>query len=334
MRDTIFISSNGARGIGVDVGNYDTKTQSTNTSSSYKRTEIEPLMASELLYFENYFYEPSIERNKQLEDKRQDDYMFHMTLFGIAKEILSEVTNPNMSFDAMQDAVSNVKTIKLGVGLPVGHFSKLANKYAEYYNDKTKNGISFAYKESRLTNGKKIFFNLKIDDTIVLPQDVIAVIYNDTLTIPNNFSDYDIIGIGGGTVDICSVRDGKPQTQNCITKMKGTTFLYQRIADELQQNGMTVRDFHIIEKVIRNERTILSADEIKFINKCVEKFTNEVVEELIHAGLQFSSYPTVFIGGGALLMKPYLEKHGAFVKTEFVKSVNENAICYAQATVA
>lgn len=320
--------------IGVDVGNFDTKTQLTSTESSYASYENEQLVAPEFLYFEGRYYVPTSERNNQEQDKTKDDYSTIMTLFGIAKEILAQATSNCMTAEGIQSRVKEVTNVRLGVGLPVGYFSKLAKKTLAYYQERFSDVVEFSYKGPKSKN-TLVHFKIKFDNIGIYPQDVIAVIKNPDLSIPREYSDYDIIGIGGGTLDIIPVRNRRPEVQHVISKEHGTTQLFAEISKKLQQNGFNAKDQNTLEKVVRGIKTTLDnpgrEKEKQFILDCVKSFSDKMIDDLIHEGLNFEDYPTVFIGGGALLLKDYLAANPSFSQTEFVKSVNENAIYYAKA---
>lgn len=320
--------------VGCDVGNFDTKTQLTSTASSYSSYEKEPLIANELLVFEGKYFVPSFERNNQMQDKTVNDYSTIMTLFGVAKEILAQATNNCMTADVIQKKVSEVSNVKLGVGLPVGYFSKLAQPTLAYYNKRFNGTVSFDYSGS-LTKNRKVHFDLVFDQITIYPQDVVAVIKNPDLSIPRKYKDYNIIGIGGGTLDYIPVRNGMPQVQDVVSKDAGTTQMFTTISAKLQQNGFSSKDNLMLEKVIRGEATILDKESRKaekdFIIDCVRAYSDKMVDDLVHDHKNLNDYPVVFIGGGALLIKEHLEANEAFAETEFVKSVNENAIYYAKA---
>ena len=316
--------------IGCDVGNYDTKTQLTNTSSSYLMTETEPLITDELLYFEDRFYAPTLDRNHQEKDKTANDYCIIMTLFGIAKEILAQCTSTAMTAEAIQKQVSEVSNIRLGVGLPAGYFSSLAKPTLEYYKNRFKNGVSFAYKGPK-TKKTKIYFNIKFSNIGIYPQDVLAALKNPNLSIPKVHEDFNIIGFGGGTIDVCPVRNGQPQVQDVVTIEMGTTYLYAEIAKGLQLNGFQARDYIVIEKVLTGKPTVLKPEEEDFIRNYVKKYGDKVIKMLLHEKVDLSGYASIFVGGGGLLFKDFFESSKAFAKVEFISSVNINAEYYAKA---
>ncbi len=321
--------------IGCDVGNYDTKTQLTITESSFAVYEQEPCMANEYLYFEGKYYVPTTERNHQEQDKTVNDYATIMEIFGMAKEILAQTLNNCMTAETMQKKVSEVTSIRLGIGLPVGFFSKYAKATLAYTEDRFKNGIVFDYKSVKYRN-LLFHYDLKVDKVRIFPQDVISVIKNPDLNVPRKYEDYNIIGFGGNTLDVIPIRNRMPRVDDVVSLESGTTQMYSEIMKKFQQNGYTAaKEYQIIEKVIRGDVTLLDKESRKaektLILDTARAYSDRMVNELIHKKVNFSDYPTVFIGGGALLLREFLESNPAFAELEFVKSVNENAVYYAKA---
>lgn len=313
--------------IGVDLGNYNTKTRNTISPSSYEKYRQEPKLASEVMFFGNEYYTTTNDRNNQMEDKTEGDYALHMTLFAISKEIIEKVTHPYMPVAEIMKACNEVKEIRLGVGLPVGHFSKLSDKLKTYYENAFRKSVAYSFRSEK-TGGEYVDFNFEVVEVHVFPQDITAVAQNPSLSIPSRYKDYYVIGLGGGTVDIIPVENGLPCVPKCTTILKATTDMYDKANEYLQKNGCSEKDYSLIEKVIMGEVTAIKEEEKKLILEFVSVYAKKLVDVLIRKELKFSDYPTVFVGGGALLLKPYLEKNPVFVKTEFVSSVNENAKFY------
>lgn len=316
--------------IGIDVGNYDTKTQHTLTPSSYRVSETKNQLADESICYNGLFYTSTRERNNQQTDKTKDNYCVNMSLFAIAKEIIWQIQDAHfrkhgnrISDKLLQQEISNIDSIVLGVGLPVGHFSALAAKTRACYEEAFKNGISFEYNHYtfslRLRRGCRTY-----------PQDFTAVAFNRALSVPKKYSEYYIIGIGGGTVDIIPVFEGKPQIEKCKTLELGSTVMYEYISTALQHETGDTISYSSIESILNNEETIIKESRKTRVRKLAEDFINQLVDEFLHVGLRLQDYPCVFVGGGALLMRDTLEENQAFALCEFVEDVHANAKYYAE----
>lgn len=314
--------------IGADVGNYDTKSQETTTPSSFKKYKILNVLDEESIFYDGWYYSPTMERNNQQLDKTENDYCLIMTLFAIAKEIIFEIRREHdgISFEDLQKEIANIDEIHLGVGLPVGHLSSLAKKTTELYYSKMQNGISFVYR----SNNRDYEFNFRLTKCVAFAQDYTAVAFNDSLTVPKQFKDYYIIGIGGGTTDYIKVHNARPVVENCSSLIRGTTILYNAIISVIQQETGKTMDYATVEAVLLGENTVIDEDRKKRIREVADEYANKLVEELIQKGVELSDYPSVFIGGGGIMLKLSLEKNDKIARAEFVMDVNANAKYFAE----
>ena len=74
--------------LGIDVGNYDTKSQHTTTPSGYDGpTPEKPLLAEEYLCYNGQYYVSTTTRFAYEKDKTRNERALILTLFAIANEI-------------------------------------------------------------------------------------------------------------------------------------------------------------------------------------------------------------------------------------------------------
>ena len=316
--------------IGIDVGNYDTKSQNTTTPSSFKTGHTKDLLSQESVFYNGVYYSVTDARNNQQLDKTKNGYCIAISLFAIAKEIIWQLTeeyksshNGNLPSNSyLQMSIDKISGITLGVGTPAGHYSALKAKMEDCYNTAFKNGIEFTYND--------FSFNLRLEKPVcVYPQDFAAVAFNDSVETVREFNEYYIIGIGGGTTDVIPVKDGIPQTDICRSLAAGTTIMYEYIISALQRETGKTMGYSSIESVLLERNNLIDEKRKEIIRRAYMDFINKMVDDLVHLGLDLESIPSVFVGGGALLMKPALEANSLFVKTEFVTDVRANAKYYA-----
>ena len=322
--------------IGIDVGNYDTKTQNTTTPSGYIMQRVEPGFSEEWLLYNDVYYIPSEERFAFSMDKTENGHALILSLFGIAKEIIHHVTSTyqfknyeenkkyynNNGDGKLQELVSRINKINLGIGLPPGHFDSLQKKTKEYYMDKFKDEVKFTY------NG--IRFSVKLNEIKVLPQDFMAVWKNPNSMIVKEFDKYYIVGIGGYTVDIVLVKKGRVDPQSCRSLPLGTTVMYDNIRKEALKEGVDI-SADAIERALQGKKQILKEEVVTMIQDKAKFHTENIIDSCITSGVKFSEAPVVYTGGGCLLLKKYLEENRNVIKYEFIENVNANAYFYSKA---
>ena len=309
---------------GIDVGNYDTKTQHTTTPSSYQVDgKIRNKLADQSIFYNGLYYSPTWERNNQQTDKTHNDYCLVMSLFAIGKEIVFQIKEkyPEFSNAQIQEKIDEIDSLKIGVGIPIGLLSAEADKMKETYLNAWKDGFEFEYNDFK--------FNLKLTKCSVFPQDLTPILLNEELDIINTYDDIYVFGIGGGTVDVIPCHKKMPVTEKCFSIEKGSTVMYAEIIKKIQQEFGKTMDYTTVEKVLLNQPTVIDEARKERIKEHAKVFTDKLVDEFMHLGLSLGDYPSVFIGGGALLIKDNLMNNENFVKAEFIEDVHANAKSFA-----
>lgn len=327
--------------LGVDVGNSDTKSQNTSIASGYQKYANKPLIAKKILEYENQYYVAEDEyRFPPKKDKMENDHCFILTLMSIAEEIMFQLheklgtCNPEL----LQKKISEISEIKLGIGLPPGHFSdplKGAASLTKYYEEKFSDGIIFNY--------DGFDFSFKVSKIRAFPQDFIAMYSCPDAFIPKHYksSKYTIIGIGGGTTDIVPIINNTPDVNNCRSLIMGSRIMYDKIISSVQRNTGEALLESDIERVLMGEMTILPAQIKEIIKSSADDFAKNIIDTVSQSGVNFISTPIVFFGGGCLLIKETLND---IMKTihpettseteqqywEFVSDRNANAKAYAK----
>ncbi len=309
--------------IGVDVGNYDTKTQNCTVISGYKKYETKPEIATKVLEYGNAWYVPDIsERKPYVADKTNDDQCLILTLFGIAEELLY-IAKKELEGEynkSLQDKLNEYRAIELGLGLPPGHFNSLASKTLNYYNRKFSEEVAFTY--------RKFKFRFRVEKIKLFPQDFTAVYKNKESQVAKK-KDYYIVGIGGGTVDVVPVSKGQPDVNNCFSLEMGTRVMYRKICADIQRSYGEMLDEVLVEDVLREEETVLPEKITTMIKENAKKYYRDMISGCIQQGIKLSLYPVVFFGGGALLLKDSIRNDDRINNPEIITDINANAKAYA-----
>lgn len=239
-----------------------------------------------------------------MRDKTQDDRYFVLTLFAIAKEL--ESTGRYIP----------VERIQLAVGLPPEHYGVLKDKFARYF--KRDGVIKFVYKDRP--------YSITIDTVMVFPQAYAAVVPMSSLVV--NTLRVFIVDIGGYTTDVLLLKNGKPDLQFCRSLETGIITMNNEIIRKVNaKHDMRIEDEHI-SAVLSGQETILP-DEVKdTIRSATSLHAKEILNQLRELQVDLRSNPAVFIGGGSILLRPFLENSPLVAKADFVDSPNANALGY------
>lgn len=312
--------------LGVDVGNSDTKTQNTTTNSGFCDYAQPPYGASEILFYNGRYYVPTFEKFPYVKDKTENDHCFILTLFGIAKEILYTINKSGIKeADAVQEKVSKYTHVDLGIGLPPSHLGTLADKTIKYYQEMFElcNGVSFSYQGYQ--------FHIELRTIRLYPQDFAAAATyvpkrDDFLT--KKFSTYYAIDIGGYTVDVVPIVKKMPDVKNCKSLELGVLKMFDEIIGSVDREyGITLTP-DIIEDVLQGENTILESDVEKSINDLAADWVVLILNTLRQKGLEFNTYPVLFLGGGSCLFRKRILACGMIRSCDFIQNPRANAAGY------
>ena len=309
--------------IGVDVGNFATKSSSTSFTSGYNVSTKKPIVKQDYLYFKDKYFIFDGTVFKYQKDKTKDERAIVLTLASIAKELLSIVEKRKCN-NGIQYELDQISGIHLGVGLPPLHCATLGEKTKKYYEKYFENGIKFEYNDFK--------FNLKLGRCAVFPQDYSAAIAykKDGKDNVKSYKSYVCIDIGGYTVDIILIKNGKPIIAQSASESLGIIKMYDAINNDIEQNsslGISI-SYDMMESVLKEEQTILPADVIEIIKNGARNWILQIINTCEQRDIEFSVYPVLFIGGGSLLLKKYIKESNVFVKYEFIPTPNANANGY------
>jgi len=291
--------------IAVDHGNYSIKSiLSDSFIAGLSEHTVQPPLASDIIEYSGRFWTLTGSRINYMRDKSRDERYFILTLFAIAREMQAHGSLPAFA------------EINLAAGLPPEHFSALRDKFTKYLRRET---VMFVY------NGTPIC--LSIRRVFIYPQAYAAVVSRSKMltTTPRIF----IVDIGGYTIDVLLLRNGRPDLQFCRSLEVGVITMNNEIIGKVSaRHDIKIEDDHIAA-VIRGEETILPAGVIETILESAKNHANMILDKLRELQVDLRSTPAIFIGGGSVLYKPYIENSPLVVKAEFILDPKANAIGYA-----
>lgn len=312
--------------LGIDHGNGNMKTEHVVFPCGFHMQETKPdkIFAKDIIEYDNKYYTLTPSRIQYETDKTKNDNAFVLTLFAIAKEIIARRAEEKPDFNVERDFAGFIgKDVILAVGLPPAHIEKQRDAFKKYFLDRAVHGINFKY------NDKPFSFYLK--KVLIFPQDYagVSVFKSDMLT---DYTTCHCIDIGDGTVDLVVITDHAPDKDKILSREYGMSILYDKIIDDvITDYGITMTRRNV-EDFLSGKKTGLAPDMVEKITPrikaSVADFTRELVNMLHKKVPDFQVSPTIFCGGGAMALKPYLEETGAFGITEFIPDIKANAIAY------
>lgn len=303
--------------IGVDIGNYSTKTAKTLTPNGYEAYNTEPALVEDVLIYNGVYYAPTSRRFPFVLDKRKNDQCLIMALFGVCKEIICELEEQKIPKAMWQKKVSLINNVNIGLGLPPEHIQSLGKGTHEYFDEKMGKGIEVTY--------KGINFKFKMNRCAVYPQGIVTVLGNKECAIANDYETYIIIDIGGFTADIIQIDEDEPVYSECLSLEYGVNVMFSNIAKKIKKEMGVHIDNLMVESVLLNKKSILEENVVSEIRKGAEKHVTTLLNQCREIGIDFRVKPCVFVGGGSLLLRSFIESNSMLSVYEFISDVFSNA---------
>lgn len=293
--------------VAVDHGNRNMKTSHFIFTSGLNVLDKKPARGEQYLQFGGKYYTLSEQRIPYQRDKTLDFRFFILTLFAIAMELEGKE----------QIQPEDVVQIQLPIGLPPKHFAELFEKYELFFEAEGKVlDLNF--------NGK--IYHICIQEVRAFVQDFAAMmtIGQDIMQVPKAVG----IDIGGFTTDYLLMRKGKPDMGYCDSLEKGVITMYNQIISSVNSEYDMLLEDTDIDSILAGNAQYYDDSVVRMTESMVQDFVTDLLNSIRERGIDTKTSYTVFIGGGAILLKRLLEKSDRLGKYLFIEDLKANARGY------
>lgn len=295
----------------IDHGNRNMKTRDQIFTSGYVESDCKPALG-EYLFFNDHYYILSQQRIPYMKDKTADERFFILTLFAIAMEAKGSLFTPD-----------SILQVELPVGLPPKHYGALYEKFEQYFVGRGRQ--DFLYKGNR--------YHVDITQAMAFPQDYAAAMtqygqikqYSKVLTVD----------IGGVTLDYLMIRDGAPDLSICDSLEKGIIPMYNKLLSRITNEYDLLLEEGDIDCIIKGKKTDYPTEIVNMVRIEMKTYVDDVLgtlrEKRTSVLCQYTDLKTgcvVFIGGGAVLLREYLENSDRIGNCIFIDDLCANAKGY------
>ena len=250
--------------------------------------EHEPYTRKGVLEYGGKFYVVGSGRQPLQKDKTQTEDYYLLTLAAIAMEMGFRGTN------GMAD-------IHLAAGLPLTSFGRDKKAFRDYLL-RAGGPVTFRYEGESYT--------ITVSDVSLFPQGYAAV-----LTQPELLDEPSVIvaDIGGWTVDLMRLDRRIPNAATCRSLELGMIRCVDEIGEQVRRLFGLSLTAPQIESVLRGDSASMDERVRAVIHAQADKYVRGLLSTITESGLDVRAMPTVFLGGGAALMK----RHGGAVEGLF-----------------
>ena len=291
--------------IAIDHGNKQIKTVRCPPFVSGLVESAQKPFGKDVLAYGDKFYTLSGQRIPYRRDKTEDERFFVLTLFAIARELLAANTGTD-----------GLAAVKLAVGLPPAHYGAQNQAFTEYFSQR--GVLRFGYHDRA--------FSVCINDVRCYPQAyaAAATLLNDLMHYPKVL----IVDIGGFTADYLMMRRGQADLSVCDSLENGVIVLYNRIRARASADFDLLLDEEDIDAILKGQNAGFSPRMTAMVETMASDFVNDLFSSLRERMLELSSGVTVFVGGGASLLRRQIEESGKVETARFIEDVRANAKGY------
>ena len=267
--------------IGVDHGYAAMKSAHFSFPTGLVGYEHEPYTQKDVLEYGGKFYVVGSGRQPLQKDKTATEDYYLLTLAAIAKELTYRETG-------------TVAAVHLAAGLPLTSFGRDKKKFKEYLLRDGK-PVSFRY--------EGIGYTVTIAEVSLFPQGYAAVLtQRELLDEPSVI----VADIGGWTVDLMRLDNRIPNAATCRSLELGMIRCLDEITEQIRRAlgpSMTAAQ---IESVLRGEGSIVNEQAREIVHREAGSYIRRLLSAITESGLDVRAMPTVFLGGGAALMKRHV----------------------------
>lgn len=293
--------------IAVDHGNKNMKTCNQVFTTALITQDKKPARGEEYIFYEGKYYLLSNRRIPYQRDKTEDERFFVLTLFAIVKELKKYP----------QIAPEDVLQINLSIGLPPKHFADLCEKYECYFKGENK-------VHEIITEGGT--YHVAIHDVMAFPQDYAAMmtVIDKLQDIPKSIG----IDIGGFTTDYLLMRKGMPDMESCDSLERGVITMYNQVISGVNSEYDILLEECDVDSILKGNTEFYEPAVVKMTEGIAQDFVTDLLSSIRERGIDTRSTYTVFIGGGAALLKKLIEKSDRLGKYMFIEDICANAKGY------
>ena len=289
--------------IGVDHGYAAIKTVHLAFPAGLAAYEHEPYTRRDVLEYGGKFYVVGSGRQPLQKDKTRTEDYYLLTLAAIAKELEYRHAERTCS-------------VILAAGLPLTSFGRNKKKFRKYLLRDSQTA-AFRYE------GRD--YAVAIRDVELFPQGYSAILTQSGLLDEPSVI---LADIGGWTVDLMRLDGRIPSAATCRSLELGMIRCLDEIAEQVRRAlGITLTTAQI-ESVLRGDASRIGDQAKAIIHAQAEQYVRDLMAAIMESGLDVGAMPTVFLGGGAALLKRYVPPAGALFQPVILDDICLNAKGY------
>lgn len=290
--------------IGIDHGYYAIKTPHVCFPTGLTCYDYEPYTMQNVLQYRGKYYVCGTGRQVLQKDKTANDNYYLLTMAAIARELLFRKADKKTR-------------IVLAAGLPLAGFGREKQHFREYLFRKEQ-PVRFRYEDAG--------YEVLVEDVKLFPQGYSALaLHPDFIRGEPSVL---LIDIGGWTVDLMRLDNAVPNAATCRSLELGVIRCIDEIMEQVRRStGLSVTDIQI-ERVLNGSPCSMDGKAKEIILRYGRFYTERILSAVAEAGFDLKAIPSVFMGGGASIIKRHVAPQDGLCRQIFLTDIHANAAGY------
>ncbi len=290
--------------IGIDHGYYAIKTAHTCFPTGLVAYDYEPYTLQNVLQYAGKYYVCGTGRQTLMKDKAANDNYYLLTMAAVAQE---------MKYRKM----GNRAEVVLAAGLLLAGFGREKKNFREYLF-RREQPLRFLFESEA--------YEILVRDVKLFPQGYSALaLYPEHLTGELSVL---LADIGGWTVDFMRLDNAVPNASTCRSLELGVIRCIDEIMEQVRRNtGLSVLDMQV-ERVLNGSPCSLGREAKEIIQHHGRLYTERILSAIAEAGFDLKAVPSVFVGGGSIIVKRHVTPQDGLCRGIFLTDVHANAAGY------
>ena len=137
-----------------------------------------------------------------------------------------------------------------------------------------------------------------------------------------------VVDIGGYTMDYIRIKKGRGDLASCDSLENGVIMLYNQISSKVRAAQDILLSEEEIDAILLEQPAQGLQEVVPAVKRCAQEFVSDLLSALRERQLELRTAPVIFVDGGAILLKRYIETSGKVAHPMFVEDIRANAIGY------
>lgn len=290
--------------IGIDHGYYAMKTPHICFPTGLSAYEYEPYTMQNVLQYQGKYYVCGTGRQTLQKEKTANDHYYLLTMAAMAQEIKYRKAERKTG-------------VILAAGLPLAGFGREKRPFREYLFRKGR-PLCFRYENE--------CYEITVEDVRLFPQGYSALaLHPEFITGEPSVL---LIDIGGWTVDLMRLDNGVPNASTCRSlELGGIRCIGEAMEQVRRSTGLSVTSVQV-ERVLAGNGCSLASGAKEIILRQGRLYTEQILSAIMEAGFDARAVPTVFMGGGAAIVKRHVTQQDGLCRQIFLSDIHANAAGY------